>query len=134
MHVTRHERLALRCEEDLVKTRKLVRDSAKELGFSLIDQTKLVTASSELARNALVYGGGGMVEVEVVGKGTARGLQISFVDQGPGIVDIERALSDGYTSGNGLGLGLGGSKRLVHDLEIRSRAGEGTTVKITMWK
>ena len=128
MSVTTHESLPLRSEEDMVRTRQAVRQVAKELGFTLVDQTKLVTAASELARNAIVHGGGGRMELQRVDNGVRRGVRLSFIDDGPGIQDIELAMRDGYTTGGGLGLGLGGSKRLVDDFEIRSRAGEGTSV------
>ncbi len=106
-----------------------------ELGFSLVDQTKMITAASELARNSLEYGGGGIVHFEVTRRtGSRRGLRLTFEDQGPGIPDIDLAMTDGYTSGKGMGLGLGGAKRLVNEFEITSRVGEGTRVTITRWK
>lgn len=114
--------------------RQAVRGSAVELGISLIDQTKLVTAASELARNTFIYGGGGTVLIEQVEDSGRRGLRLSFEDHGPGIADIERALRDGYSSGNGLGLGLGGAKRLSNEFSIRSELGKGTCVVITRWK
>lgn len=106
-----------------------------EIGFSLVEQTKIVTAASELARNTVIYGGGGEMRVEVVQQGAKRpGLRLTFEDHGPGIPDIELALRDGYTSGNGLGLGLNGARKLSHEFDIQSRPGEGTRVTITRWK
>ncbi|MEU0058930.1 anti-sigma regulatory factor [Streptomyces sp. NPDC006334] len=118
---------------DLSWVRQHVRQAAAALGFSLVEQTKLVTAASELARNTLVYGGGGEVETLRVAEGRVQGLRLVFSDQGPGIADVERALSDGFTSGGGLGMGLGGAKRLVHDFVIDSTPGSGTTVTVTSW-
>jgi len=114
--------------------RQAVRKLAVSLGFNLIDQTKFVTASSELARNTLDYGGGGTAQIEVVEDGRRCGLRLTFEDQGPGIPDIDLALTDGYTSGNGMGLGLSGAKRLSHEFEIRSTPGEGTRVSVIRWK
>ena len=114
--------------------RQAVRKWAIDLGFSLVDQTKMITAASELARNTLDYGGGGTVRLEALENGRRRGLRLTFEDQGPGIPDIDKALTDGYTTGKGLGMGLGGSKRLVNEFEITSRVGEGTRVTITRWK
>jgi serine/threonine-protein kinase RsbT len=128
------EPLPIRSENDVVLVRQAVRQWSTELGFSLVDLTKVVTAASELARNVLVHGGGGKVCPEFVEKGSKRGLRLTFEDQGPGIADIELALRDGYTTGGGLGLGLSGSKRLVNEFEILSRPGEGTRVTITKWK
>jgi serine/threonine-protein kinase RsbT len=125
--------LPIRTDMDLAWVRQHVRQAAAELGFGLVDQTKLVTAASELARNTLVHGGGGQVESTVLQTGAARGLRLTFADQGPGITDIERALGDGYTSGGGLGLGLGGARRLVHEFSIHSRPGEGTAVTVICW-
>ena len=105
-----------------------------ELGFSLVDQTKIVTAASELARNTLVYGGGGEMRWEVLDDGIRQGLRLHFVDEGPGIPDIDLALTDGYTTGKGMGLGLSGAKRLVNEFEIDTAAGRGTRVTITRWK
>ena len=134
MAVTKHESLAIRTESDVVHVRQAVRQWASELGFSLVDQTKIVTAASELARNVLVHGGGGSARPETLQESPRRGLRLVFEDQGPGIPDTELALRDGYTTGVGLGLGLGGSKRLVNEFEIVSRPGEGTRVTITKWK
>ncbi|MEV0994132.1 anti-sigma regulatory factor [Nonomuraea sp. NPDC050202] len=118
---------------DVVGVRQLVRSVAVEVGLSLVDQTKIVTAASELARNALVYAGGGDVRVEVVRNGPRRGLKLVFTDEGPGIPDIEQALTDGWTTGSGLGLGLGGSRRLVDEFDLVSEPGKGTTVTVTKW-
>jgi len=134
MAVTRHEALELRTEEQVVRVRQHARKWAAELGFSLVDQTKVVTAASELARNTVVYGGGGQVRFAALQEGVRRGLRLVFEDQGPGIADVELALRDGYTTGNGLGLGLGGAKRLVNEFEIESRPGRGTRITITRWK
>ena len=126
--------IPIRTSEDVVVVRQQVRALAVEMGFGLVDQTKIVTAASEIGRNTLVYGGGGHAVVERVENGSRRGLKVSFVDHGPGIADIEQALRDGFTSGGGLGLGLGGAKRLSSDFEIESRVGEGTRVTITRWR
>lgn len=126
--------LPLKTDEDVVRLRKQVREDLVALGFSLIDQTKMVTAASELARNTLRYGGGGEAHMYHLTDGNRRGLSLSFVDQGPGIEDIGLALTDGYTSGGGLGLGLSGAKRLADEFEIDTAPGRGTTVKIAKWK
>ncbi|WP_330346039.1 anti-sigma regulatory factor [Streptomyces longwoodensis] len=126
-------RLPIRSDMDLVWLRQHVRQAAALLGFSLVEQTKLVTAASELARNTLVYGGGGELRVEQVTEGTAQGLRLTFSDQGPGIADLEQALRDGFTSGDGLGMGLGGARRLVHEFSIDSTPGVGTVVTVTSW-
>lgn len=126
--------LPVRVEADVVTVRQRVRAWATEAGFSLVDNTKIVTAASELARNLLIYGGGGEVRLELLRQSTRRGLRVTFEDHGPGIANIEEALRDGFTSGKGLGLGLGGSRRLVNEFAIRSAPGEGTTVTITRWK
>ncbi|MFD4575454.1 anti-sigma regulatory factor [Streptomyces sp. NPDC058417] len=126
-------RLPIRSERDLVWVRQHVRQAAAALGFGLVEQTKLVTAASELARNTLVYGGGGEVRAERLSEGRAEGLRLVFTDSGPGIADVEQALRDGFTSGGGLGMGLGGARRLVHEFGIDSRPGEGTTVTVTSW-
>ncbi|CAL9360558.1 Serine_threonine-protein kinase RsbT [Streptomyces sp. enrichment culture] len=125
--------LPIRSDMDLVWVRQHVRQAAARLGFGLVDQTKLVTAASELARNTLVHGGGGQLEVSLVTAAGVSGLRLTFSDSGPGIPDLERALSDGYTSGDGLGMGLGGARRLVHDFEVESTPGSGTTVRVTSW-
>lgn len=133
MSVASSEAVSLSAEPDVVTVRRRVRELAAQLGFSLVDQTKLVTAASELARNNLTYGGGGRMLVEVL-NGPRTGLRLSFEDRGPGITDIELAMRDGFTTGSGLGLGLGGAKRLVSEFEIVSKSGEGTRVIITRWK
>ena len=134
MPVTRTEVLDLRSGADVVSVRQAVRTWAVEAGFSLVDQTKMVTAASELARNTVDYGGGGMVRLDLIVDGSRRGLRVAFEDQGPGIPDIEKALTDRFTTGTGLGLGLGGARRLVNEFDISSRVGEGTRVVITRWK
>ena len=134
MAVHKHETLSLRSSADVLAARQITRLWAVELGFSLVEQTKIVTATSELARNALDYGGGGTVRIEAVQQGLRRGLRLTFEDSGPGIPDVELALTDGYTTGGGLGLGLGGSRRLVNEFDIFSRVGEGTRITITKWK
>lgn len=126
--------LPVRSEEDIVVTRQKVRALTQELKFSLVDQTKMITAASELSRNTLVHGGGGQMRWEVVEQGIKRGLRLHFEDQGPGIADLKLALTDGWTSGGGMGLGLPGSKRLVHEFDVRSAPGQGTCVSITRWK
>ena len=128
------ETLSIRESDEVALVRHAVRDWAIELGFSLIDQTKIVTAASELARNTVVHGKGRKVHLEVLEQNGSRGLRLTFQDQGPGIPDIDVALKDGYTTGGGLGLGLGGAKRLSSEFEIFSRPGEGTRVAITRWK
>ena len=124
----------LHTSEDIVHARQLVREWAIRQGFSLVDQTKVVTAASELARNTVDYGGGGEMQLEALENRGRRGLRLTFVDRGPGIPDVELALRDGYTTGAGLGLGLGGAKRLVNEFEIESHAGAGTRVSITRWR
>lgn len=126
--------LPLRGEPDIVGSRQLVRKLAQQLGFSLVDQTKMITAASELSRNTVTYGGGGEMVWEFVEQGVKRGLRLRFVDQGPGIPDIPQALTDGWTSGKGMGLGLSGSRRLVHEFDIQSTVGVGTCVSVTRWK
>lgn len=121
-------------ESHIVIVRQTARRLALEIKLSLVDQTKMVTAASELARNLLIYGGGGEVVLEVLQEGLRKGLRIHFIDQGPGIPDIDLALRDGYTSGHGMGLGLGGAKRLVNEFELVSKVGEGTHITITRWK
>ena len=134
MVAARRDELELRAEDDVVRTRQAVRRWATELGFSLVDQTKIVTAASEIARNTVVYGGGGHVEIAAVNEGPRQGLRLTFVDHGPGIADVELALRDGYTTGSGLGLGLGGAKRLVNGFHIESRPGEGTRIVLVRWR
>jgi serine/threonine-protein kinase RsbT len=127
-------KLPARTPEDIVRIRQLLREQAKAIGFSLVDQTKIVTAASELARNTMIYGGGGEVEIQTLAEGMRRGLRLTFIDQGPGIADVELAMKDGFTTGGGLGLGLGGSKRLCNEFSIDSRPGSGTRVTIARWK
>lgn len=134
MLVHKHEVRAIRVESDVVTVRQAVRAWAVEAGLSLVDQTKLVTAASELARNTLVYGGGGTARLESVSNGPRRGIRLVFDDQGPGIADLEQALRDGFTTGTGLGLGLSGSRRLVNEFDIVSSPGEGTRVTVVKWK
>lgn len=134
MKVLKTEQAAIHGEIDMVHVRQLVRTLAQQAGLSLVDQTKIVTAASELARNTLVYGGGGCVRMEAVEDGIRRGVRLTFEDKGPGIPDIEQALRDGYTTGGGLGHGLGGAKRLVNEFHIESRPGEGTKVRIARWR
>lgn len=134
MPVLKHDALPVRSDNDIVLARQAVRKWAQELGFSLVDQTKVVTAASELARNTLIHGGGGTLRLEILNEGIRRGLRLTFEDQGPGIADIELALKEGYTTGTGLGLGLPGSRRLVNEFDIVSRVGEGTRVSVTKWK
>jgi serine/threonine-protein kinase RsbT len=134
MTVLKSEQLPLQSSSDVVTARQRVRQMATELRFSLVDQTKLVTAASELARNALDHGGGGQMSIEVVNGLSRMGLRLIFEDQGPGIPDIEAALKDGFTTGNGMGLGLGGSKRLVSEFAIESEVGKGTRVTVVRWK
>ena len=134
MNVSRTERHVIRDSSDVVSVRHVVRRYAVDLGLSLIDQTKIVTAASELARNMVDYGKGGTVLLEALDDGIRRGLRLTFEDQGPGIPDIAAALRDGFTTGSGLGLGLGGAKRLSNEFEIHSKVGEGTRVTITRWR
>jgi serine/threonine-protein kinase RsbT len=123
----------IRSSQDIVSVRQVVRARAVELGFSLVNVTKVVTAASELARNTLVHGGGGSATVEPLIDGLKRGLRMAFEDHGPGIVDIERAMTDGYTTAGGLGLGLSGAKRLTDEFCLKSAPGEGTKATITKW-
>ena len=134
MIVERGEERSLASDDDVVRMRQQVRALATQVGFSLVEQTKLVTAASELGRNAVVYGGGGRAILEVLSDGVRRGLRMTFVDQGPGIADLELALRDGYTTGGGLGLGLSGARRLVEEFHIESAPGKGTRVTIARWK
>jgi serine/threonine-protein kinase RsbT len=128
------ETIEIQSSADVVLVRQAVRQLAVEMGFGLVDQTKMVTAASELARNTLNYGGGGRVKLETLRQGEGQGLQLIFEDRGPGIPNIEMALKDGFTTGSGLGMGLGGAKRLVNEFEIESVEGEGTRVRIVRWK
>jgi serine/threonine-protein kinase RsbT len=127
------ETLPIREEKDLLLVRQMVREWAAELGFSSLNQTKLVTAASELGRNALTHGGGGSVRLETLVERERRGLRLTFEDQGPGIPDVAQALTNGFTTGGGLGLGFGGARRLVNEFEVDSRPGEGTRVVVTQW-
>jgi serine/threonine-protein kinase RsbT len=127
-------KLDIRSSEDVVRVRQAVRALAIRTGLSLIDQTKIVTAASELARNTLDYGGGGTLVLERLLNGVRAGVRLTFEDQGPGIADITLAMKDGYTTGSGLGLGLSGAKRLSNEFDLRSKPGQGTTVVITRWK
>ncbi len=133
MAVVRHESHPLQCDLDVVKVRQRVRDWAVQSGFSLVDQTKIVTAASELARNVIKHGGGGSARLESLNDDCRRGLRVVFEDQGPGIPDVELALRDGYTTGGGLGLGLGGARRLSNEFHIDTEPGRGTKVMITRW-
>ena len=126
--------MVLATEQDIVMSRQQVRRLTQQLRFSLVDQTKMITAASELSRNTVVYGGGGEMRWEVVNNGIKAGLRLAFEDHGPGIPDVSLALTDGWTSGKGLGVGLSGSKRLVNEFDIRTAVGEGTCVTITRWK
>src|SRR5262245_26249194 len=132
--MTRTERFRLGDEHDVVRARQAVRQAAIETGFSLVEQTKIVTAARQLARNTLIHGGGGEMIMEVVHAGSPRGLRLVFDDRGPGIADVERALKDGYTTGGGLGLGLGGARKLMTDFAIDTAPGNGTRVTIARWK
>jgi serine/threonine-protein kinase RsbT len=133
MRTVRRDTVAVRAESDVVLVRQTVRGWAISLGFSLVDQTKLVTAASELARNTVVYGGGGTLTLEALEDGARRGLRLCFADEGPGIADLTLALADGYTTGGGLGLGLGGARRLSNEFDIDSAPGRGTRVTIARW-
>jgi serine/threonine-protein kinase RsbT len=132
--VEKNEILPVRSGDDVVRVRREVRAHAIGAGFSLVDQTKVVTAASEIARNTLDYGGGGEARLETVRLGVRRGVRLTFTDKGPGIADLKLALTDGYTSGSGLGLGLSGAKRLSSEFDIKSAPGEGTIVTILRWK
>ncbi|MEV6865127.1 anti-sigma regulatory factor [Streptosporangium subroseum] len=131
--MTTADELPVNSNSDVVMVRQHVRTAAVKVGLSLVDQTKVVTAASELARNALVYAGGGQVRIEIVRNGVRQGLRLTFSDDGPGIPDIQQALTDGWTTGGGLGLGLSGSRRLVDEFDLRSAPGEGTLVTVTKW-
>jgi serine/threonine-protein kinase RsbT len=134
MTVLLSDQRAVQTAEDVVAVRQAVRQRAVELGFNLVDQTKIVTAASELARNTLQYGGGGTVTIEALEQLGRRGIRLTFADEGPGIPDIELAMKDGYTTAGGLGLGLSGARRLSNDFHIDSRPGAGTRVTITRWR
>jgi len=134
MAVSRSDKLPVASDGDIVAVRQRVRSLAVELGFSLVNQTKIVTAASELARNTVVHGGGGTVEIEVLVDGARRGIRLTFRDHGPGIPDLAAALRDGFTTGGGLGLGLGGARRLCNDFDLQSTPGDGTVVRIVRWR
>ena len=134
MAVIRTEELPLRVEQDVVLARQAVRKMTQELRFGLVDQTKMVTAASELARNTVIYGGGGVMKSEVLLDGARSGLRLTFQDEGPGIPDLSLAMKDGWTSGSGLGMGLSGARRLVNDFDIQTEVGKGTRVMIARWK
>jgi serine/threonine-protein kinase RsbT len=134
MTITRSDEFPLRTEQEVVLARQAVRRLAQELGFGIVDQTKIVTAASELGRNALIYGKGGVMRWEVIANGGRSGLRLHFIDRGPGIPDVQLAMTDGWTSGTGMGLGLSGAKRLVNEFEIETGPENGTRVTITRWK
>jgi serine/threonine-protein kinase RsbT len=134
MSTQRSEVHEIRTSDDVVRIRQQVRACAIEVGLSLVDQTKIITAASELARNTLEYGGGGTAQIELVREELRSGVRLTFEDKGPGIPDLERAMRDGFTSGSGLGLGLGGAKRLSNEFSIHSVPGEGTRITIARWK
>jgi serine/threonine-protein kinase RsbT len=134
MAVVRDEQVSVRSEDEVVRVRQLAREWSVSLGFGLVDQTKIVTAASELARNTVIYGGGGTVRFQALNDGSRRGLCLTFEDTGPGIADLQLALKDGYSTGTGLGLGLSGAKRLMSEFDIQSTPGQGTRVTVTRWK
>ena len=134
MPVESDEAVSLLSSEDIVRVRQKVRATAVQIGFGLVDQTKIITAASELARNTLQHGGGGDMRLQMLTESNRRGLRLVFEDRGPGIPDVEQAMKDGYTTADGLGLGLGGAKRLCHEFRISSEPGEGTRVTITCWR
>ena len=132
--ITKTDVLPLKTEHDIVLARQAVRKLTQEQGFSLVEQTKMVTAASEIARNTVIYGGGGTMTCELLVDGGKRGLRLRFEDKGPGIPDVQLALTDGWTSGTGMGMGLSGAKRLVNEFDLDTRPGEGTRVTLTRWK
>lgn len=134
MPVTKTETLPLKADGDVVLARQAVRKWAQEIGLSLVDQTKIVTAASELGRNTIIYGRGGHMRMEIVDERPRRGLRLVFEDTGPGIADLALAMRDGYTSGGGLGMGLSGAKRLVNEFDIQTKVGEGTRITVVRWK
>jgi serine/threonine-protein kinase RsbT len=134
MPALRTEDFPVRDQEDVVRVRQVVRQWAESAGFSLVEQTKIITAASELARNTVLYGGGGTVRLEHLTDGGRLGMRLTFTDQGPGIADVAAALKDGFTSGSGLGLGLGGARRLMNEFSIVSAPGQGTTVTVARWR
>jgi serine/threonine-protein kinase RsbT len=133
MLIESDEAMPLRTSDDVVRVRQTVRARAVAAGFSLVDQTKIVTAASEIGRNTVDYGGGGTLRIEMVRNGRRRGVRLTFTDHGPGIPDLTLALKDGYTTGNGLGLGLGGAKRLSNEFDVQSEPGQGTVVTLARW-
>ena len=132
--VVKDETIPIASSSDIVRVRQVVRAMSVSVGFTLVEQTKMVTAASELARNALEHGGGGRVEAQVIQNEQRRGVKLTFIDEGPGIQDVAKALQDGFTTGSGMGLGLGGARRLVNDFNIDSAPGRGTTIMITRWR
>jgi len=134
MSTVQRDPMPIRSEEDVVMVRHAIRKESQMAGFSLVDQTKIVTAASEIARNTMWYGGGGELRIEVIDDAGKRGLRLTFEDKGPGIADIAQAMRDGFTSGKGLGMGLGGAKRLVNEFQLDSTPGTGTRVVLTKWK
>jgi serine/threonine-protein kinase RsbT len=134
MATAKAERLEIRSSDDVVRVRQRTRVLATEAGLSLVDQTKIITAASEIARNTVDYGGGGTLLIELLRESARRGLKLTFSDQGPGIPDLDRALTDGYTTGNGLGLGLSGAKRLCNEFAVKSTPGSGTIVTLARWR
>lgn len=134
MAISSSESLGIRSSDDVVRVRQQVRARAVEAGLSLVDQTKIITAASELARNTLDYGGGGQVLIEIIDEPGRHGVRLTFEDKGPGIPNIELALKDGFTTGTGLGLGLSGARRLSNEFSIQSKVGEGTKIAIARWK
>ncbi|HEY4347162.1 MAG TPA: anti-sigma regulatory factor [Gaiellaceae bacterium] len=133
METVRTNGLDITTSEDVVRVRQFVREAAVSIGFSIVEQTKIVTAASELARNTFDYGGGGRFRLDVLANGNRKGLRLVFDDDGPGIPNIEQALRDGFTTGGGLGMGLGGARRLVSEFEIESMPGQGTRITATRW-
>lgn len=134
MQIETDDTMPLRSSDDVVRVRQAVRARAVAAGFSLVDQTKIVTAASEVGRNTVDYGGGGALRIELLRDGPRRGVRLTFSDKGPGIPDIARAMTDGYSTGHGLGLGLSGAKRLSNEFDIKSAPGQGTIVTLTRWK
>ena len=134
MPIEASDTMPVKSSDDVVRVRQAVRTQAVKAGFSLVDQTKIITAASEIARNTVDYGGGGALQIELLREGARRGLRLTFSDQGPGIADLDRALTDGYTTGNGLGLGLSGAKRLCNEFAIKSTPGSGTIVTLARWR
>ena len=134
MIVEKDETMPIRSPDDVVRVRREVRERAVAIGFGLVDQTKIVTAASEIARNTVDYGGGGVLKLELVRQGKHRGLRLTFTDEGPGIPNVDQAMTDGFTTGGGLGLGLSGARRLSNEFSIQSAPGKGTVVTLARWK